>query len=390
MRRILVLTSHHPARSRPHHAVYGYHTYQALSHYCDIRFVSPGAWWSRLHSPTEILGTAPVERWGALTIEYPVYWSVPSVTPLHAIGMAASLRGRVAALRRSFDFEAILTAWAYPDAVAAALIAWREKVPLVVTVLGSDINELPKRTALAFQIRHALRRARRVVAVSEALGAEVGRLGVNRDRIVVQHNGVDGDVFSIADQRAARSALAISEGRRLVGYVGRLSPEKGVDVLVEAMAAILRRGGRVDLAIVGSGPSEPMLRARAAQLGIADRVRFLGHRGHDEIPRWMTAFDVFCLPSRREGCPNVVLEALASGRPVVASRVGGVPELLRADNGILVPPDSPSELASAIERALASAWDPASLRRTVPALSWDAVGRRYRDFLDDAIAAASG
>src|SRR6185437_7900373 len=174
-------------------------------------------------------------------------------------------------------------------------------------------------------------------------------------------------------------------GGALVGYVGNLAAEKGADVLVEAMGALARRGRAADLAIIGAGALEPALRARVAALGIEGRVRFLGRRVHDEVPQWISAFDVLCLPSRREGCPNVVLEALASGRPVVASEVGGVPELLRGDNRILVPPDRPDALADALARALARTWSPDALRATVPSLSWDAVAQIYRRIVEEVV-----
>lgn len=385
MTRVLVVTSHHPSRRRPLQALYGYYTYQALARYCELRFLAPAPWWSRVRTPGELL-RAPRERWGDFEIEYPSWWSVPAVTPLHALGMAASLARRVRRLHREFPFDAILTAWAYPDATAAALLAAQERVPLVTTVLGSDINELPRRRLLQPQIRLGLGRAQRVVAVSEALAAEVARLGVPASRIVVQHNGVDGEVFAPGDRAEARASLGLAPGRRVVGYVGRLSHEKGPDVLVEAMAELARRDPLADAAIVGAGPLEPALRARVGALGLGGRVRLVGHRLHDELPRWLRAFDVLCLPSRREGCPNVVLEALASGRPVVASGVGGVPELLRRENGLLVPPDRPAELAEALATAVARDWDAAALRATVPSLSWDAVGRRYRDVIEEVTA----
>lgn len=384
MSRVLVLTSHHPSRRRPLQALYSAYTYQALARYHDLRILAPLPWWSRTSTPAELL-RAPHESWGGVEVEYPTWWSVPAAAPLHARAMAASLAGRVAALRREFPFELILSAWAYPDTVAAGLLAARARVPLVTTVLGSDVNELPRRRLLRGQIAAGLRRAHRVISVSEALAGKVAELGVPRERIVVQHNGVDGQVFSPGDRREARASLGLAEGRRLVGYVGRLSPEKGPDVLVEAMAELVRHDGEADAALIGAGPLAPALRARVEALGLGGRVTLVGHRGHDELPRWLRAFDVLCLPSRREGCPNVILEALASGRPVVASGVGGVPELLRADNGLLVPADRPGELAAALGAALARAWDPAALRSTVPCLSWDGVARTYRDVISAAL-----
>jgi glycosyltransferase involved in cell wall biosynthesis len=385
MRRILVLTSHHPSSRRPLHAVYGHYTYDALARRCAIRFLAPWPWWTRLRWPGDLL-QAPRERWGDLQVEYPAYWSIPAVTPVHALGMALSLAGRVASLRREFPFEAILTAWAYPDAVAAAWIARREGVPLIATVLGSDINEAPRNPSLRFQIRRGLARAQRIVTVSEALAEAVARLGLPRDRIVVQHNGVDGEVFTIRDRAGARGRLGLSLDRQLIGYVGRLSHEKGVDVLIEAMSTLRGPGTGADLVVIGTGSFEASLRQRVAALGLADRIRLVGHKAHDELPHWLAAFDVLCLPSRREGCPNVVLEALAAGRPVVASRVGGVPELLHHENGILVAPERPGDLAAALGVALGRAWDPAALRATVPDLSWGEVARTYADLVEAVIA----
>src|SRR6187551_832282 len=101
MRKILVLTSHHPSNREPARAIYGFYTYAALSHHCEIRFLSPWPWWSRGGLSRELLH-APRERWGDLEIEFPPYWSVPGATGLHALGMAASLARRVAAIRREF------------------------------------------------------------------------------------------------------------------------------------------------------------------------------------------------------------------------------------------------------------------------------------------------
>ncbi len=385
MRRVLVLTSHHPSRREPARAVYGYYTYRALARYCDIAFISPVAWWTRVRWPRD-LWRAPRERWDDIEIEYPAYWSIPGATGLHGLALAASMAPRVRALHRARPFDAVLTAWAYPDGFAAAAVAALIDVPLIATVLGSDVNELPKIPSLRWQITGGLQRAARVVSVSEALGEEVARLGISRKRIVVAHNGVDGEVFALRDRGEVRAKLGLSPDRALVGYVGNLAREKGPDVLVEAMAKLVQRSARaVDLAIIGAGAVEPELRARAGELGISDRVRFLGRRVHDEVPQWISAFDVLCLPSRREGCPNVVLEALASGRPVVASAVGGVPELLRKDNGILVPAEQPAALAEALDRSLDRTWDADALRATVPSLSWDAVARTYDRLVEEVV-----
>src|SRR5262249_29631056 len=151
---------------------------------------------------------------------------------------------------------------------------------------------------------------------------------------------------------------------------------KGTDVLVRAMAELVALGRRdVDLSIVGSGDRDTEMKGLAEELRLLGVVAFRGRRLHDEIPIWMSAADVFVLPSRREGCPNVVLEALASGRPVVASNVGGIPELVHdaapSENGVLVEAGNPGQLARALASALDRIWDPAALRNSVESLSWN-------------------
>src|SRR5262249_36781248 len=186
-------------------------------------------------------------------------------------------------------------------------------------------------------------------------------------RVVVQHNGVDGTEFQIRDKAEARARLKLHPDRPMILYVGNVKTEKGVGELVEAMARLTRRLGRkdVELCVVGSGEILDKLKARTLELGLGPNIRFAGRQLHTEIPHWMSACDVFCLPSYAEGCPNVILEALASGRPVVASRVGGIPELLTDKNGGMTPAGDAEALADGLAAALARSWDPEARRGTV-------------------------
>jgi len=131
------------------------------------------------------------------------------------------------------------------------------------------------------------------------------------------------------------------------------------------------------------------LESLVREYGLDGRVRLLGRRPNAEVAAWMSAADVLCLPSLREGCPNVVLEALASGRPVVASNVGGVPELLDKDNGLLVPPGQPQLLGEALQAAVSRDWCPEYLRSTVPCLSWRDFGAGFHSVLQSAVLHAS-
>jgi glycosyltransferase involved in cell wall biosynthesis len=382
----LLVSNLYPSRREPTRGIFNLNRFRALARHCEARVVAPVRWWSRLKRPGEWL-SVPRETESGLEASYPTYWPLPRLPQSHVPTLHRALRAHLRRLRKEFPFDVILVAMAYPEGVAVARAARELGCPLVTMVLGSDVNELAARPALRDEIRWGLQRSGRVVAVSRALRDRVLELGVTPERVRVQHNGVDGERFTLRDRQEARTRLNLPPDRRLILYVGNLSEEKGVEVLLEGMAALRRSGGpEANLALVGGGPLDDRLRARKQALGLGETVRFLGRRPHGEIPDWMAASDALCLPSFREGCPNVVLEALASGRPVVASAVGGVPELLDRRNGALAPPGDPEALAGGLREVLAREWSPPALRDTVQFLSWDAYGLTLRDALVDALA----
>ena len=384
--RALLFTHLFPSQYEPTRGVYNLRGFGALASFCDVEIVVPVAAWRRVRRPRD-WGRRVVETHAGLVATYPTFWNVPRIGMLaHPEAMYRSARRRALELNRERPFDAILGAFAYPDVVAAAKLAQELNVPLVAFVLGSDMNVLAQRPELRDQIRAALLQAHSVVAVSEGLRSRALELGIPPDRVIVQHNGVDGECFQLRDSHAARRMLGIPTHERVISFVGNLVHEKGPDVLIEA-AARLYSSGASDLRVLfaGRGRDEDDLRAKAVALGIGERVKFLGRLTATEVAVCISAADVQCLPSRREGCPNVVLEALASGRPVIGSAVGGVPELLSDRNGIMIPPDDPDALAAAITAALERKWDPADLRASVPSLTWNDLGRALHNELERAV-----
>lgn len=386
--RALIYTHHFPSAEAPSRAPYSYHTYRALRRHGELRVVAPIPWWWRLRTPRLIVSPLREDTSG-IAATFPSYYSIPRFWPAHGLATFLSTAPLLHRMRRDFPFDVILAANAYPDAVGASHLARLFGVPLLVTVLGSDMNLSAQHFALRPQIAAALGRASRVIAVSGALGDRVAETGVPRSRIAIVRNGVDGEQFAIRDAAEARARLGLPQDRRLVVFVGNLLAVKGPDVLVEAAGKLAASSGPpIHLCVVGGGALADQLDARAKALGVADRIRFTGRVLPTDVPAYMNAADVFCLPSRDEGCPNVVLEALASGKPVVATRVGGIPELIREENGILVPSEDPAALAAALTEAAARPWDPEALRRTVPSLSWDEVGDTYARLIEESLAEA--
>jgi glycosyltransferase involved in cell wall biosynthesis len=252
--------------------------------------------------------------------------------------------------------DVVLATWAYPDGCAAVLAAQALGKPCVVKAHGTDVNVVLRSGPARRLARRILPRADASVVVSRPLGEELVRLGVPRRRVHCVANGVDASLFYPRDRADARARLGVPDDARLVLYVGRLEPQKGIDELVDAFAALSLRAPRTMLALIGDGVSRDRVRARVERYGSS--VRLLGPLPQGQVAEWMGACDVLTLPSWAEGTPNVVLEALASGRPVVASRVGGIPDVLRDDRaGLLVPPKDARALADALVHALLATWD---------------------------------
>jgi glycosyltransferase involved in cell wall biosynthesis len=228
----------------------------------------------------------------------------------------------------------------------------------------------------------ALPQAARVVAVSRALADEVVAMGVDRERVAIVMNGVDSDLFKPRDRQAARKELDLPAGP-LVVYVGNLKPEKGVLDLGRAWPTVLRHMPDATLVVVGDGPLGGELAAMTKPLG--ERVRLIPRQPLEKVPSFMAAADILVLPSHSEGTPNVVLEALASGRRVVATSVGGVPDLITSPKlGSLVRPGDPDALADALMMALRQPYDPNEVAQLGARGGWAASAAALHAVLQEA------
>lgn len=235
-----------------------------------------------------------------------------------------------------------------PDVVAGSA-ARRSAIPTVSTVHGFTGGEWKNRFYEWIQ-GWSHRRFDAVVAVSRQQVGNIVARGVEPERVHVVQNAWVSQKALLAPEEARRILGLPSEmDARLLGWVGRLSREKGLDVLLEALSRL--EGLHWKLAVVGEGAEEPPLRRLATSLGIDGRVHWAGYV--EEAARLFRAFDLFCLSSRSEGTPIVLLEAMAAGVPVVATEVGGIADVVGPDSAQLVPPERPECLAAAIRRTLA-------------------------------------
>jgi glycosyltransferase involved in cell wall biosynthesis len=249
--------------------------------------------------------------------------------------------GFIADLCRRHDPTVVHTHGFRPD-VLDATVARYLGVPTITTVHGFTGGGW--RLALYERLqRLAFRRFDAVAAVSRPLADRLAADGVPRDRIHVVPNAYT-STTRLLDRAAARRALFLPEDRFVVGWVGRLSREKGPDVMIDAVARLATLP--MSVSVLGAGPEREALGARAIERGVGGRITW--HGVVRDAAAVFRAFDVLVLSSRTEGCPIVLLEAMAAGVPIVATTVGGVPDVVTGVEASLVPPEDPASLADAI------------------------------------------
>ncbi len=379
--KILVLTNLFPTAWDPLRASFNRQQFDRLAALHDLEVLVAVDFRERRRGPR---GEAP--RLAHARSSDFTFWYPPRIgRSLHGLSWYASLWAQHGTRLKRERFDLLLASWAYPDAVGTARLARRLELPYVVKVHGSDINVQAGFRLRRSQIARALCDARAVVAVSDALAGKVRGLGVPDGRVHLLYNGVDGARFQPGDRGAARGRLDLPQDVPVLLYVGNLKDAKGCVDLLEAFPAVLARHPQARLVMVGEGASRSTLLARGAQLGVLDRLLLAGARPHDQLPLWMQAADLLSLPSHNEGVPNVVLEAMACGLPVVATRVGGIPEVLPEQAGLLVPAHDRIALGEALLTALAQDWQPLAIIDYARRFSWEDNVRHLDRILAEAV-----
>jgi glycosyltransferase involved in cell wall biosynthesis len=374
--RVLTFTTLYPSAARPNHGVFVENRLrQTLArHDMAATVLAPVPFFpftSAAFGTYALFARAPhAEVRHGVVVHHPRYLLIPK------IGMRAApfllYRGALAACRRlgldKSKFDVIDAHYFYPDGVAAAWLAEALSLPFVVTARGSDLNTLAEYGHARRHILWAAERARAVITVSGALARRAVDIGIAETKVAVIRNGVDLDQFTPRDREAARRRFGVS-GFVIVS-VGNLVDLKGHDLTIKAVAAI----PGVTLLIAGGGPLREALRAQAETLGVTERVRLLGEVPHQDLAALYSAADVSVLMSEREGWANVLLESMACGTPVIATRVGGNAEAItRPESGLLLAERSAGALTAALIEFRDRRLERAATRRHAEGFGWHAV-----------------
>jgi glycosyltransferase involved in cell wall biosynthesis len=377
--RVLVLSFTFPNARQPALGVFIHERVRRVASRCQVKVMAPVPWFplNRLIRGPQWAEVPAAENIDGLDVRHPRFLSVPGCLKwLDGILYALCLVPVLWRLRRSFPFDLIDAHFAYPDGLAAVVLGRVFRCRVVITLRGSIVR-LSTYPLHRPQLRLALRAADRVLAVSASLKRTAMDLGIPAEKIRVISNGVDTERFFPIDRGQARAELGLPGDRPIILSVGGLNEGKGQHRIVRLLPLLRRRYPDLLYVIVGgerrADSLRPTIERLMRDLGLERHVLLVGEKPHDEIPRWMGACNVFCLATRSEGWANVLLEALACGRPVVSTRVGGNAEIVTSPTlGTLVPADDDRALGEAIQSALDQRWDAAILARHARRHSWEA------------------
>jgi len=401
---IVVLSLEYPKPSLPFQGAFTAQFSKALAKKTKVTVICPTPWFPKSKillrffpekAPWTTIPKTHIED--NIKIHYLPFFTVPFFFRyLNALSIALACRKTIQNIHYSDAIDVLHAYGVYPDGVAAALLSKWLSIPNVITALGSDVNKEMQVSLKQKQSLWALQRAAAVIGVSKDLVKTIIHYGIQKNKVYWVPTGVCRTIFKAKsvstdtdtatsthemdtetnpDSEKLPSPLALDTNKKIVLFVGRLHPVKGLDVLLEA-ASKLQKNNRLDFVIVfiGEGPLLHSLTKTAEALGISDSVRFIGPQPQTIVAQWMQTANLLCLPSHMEGLPNVILEALVQSLPVVASNVGGIPEIITHNkNGLLVPANNPVKLAEALLCCLATAWDKSQISQSVEFAQWESI-----------------
>jgi glycosyltransferase involved in cell wall biosynthesis len=385
--RVLTFTSLFPNAAQP---LLGVFVQQRMAHFAERRgntviVVAPVAYFPPwLPFPRwENMRRIPVhEKIRGLEVYHPRYPMLPKISmPLQGYSMFAASLPLVRRLHKSAAFDCIDAHYVYPDGFAAMLLGKRLGLPVIVSARGTDMNLFPSFRLIRPMIRWTLENAAGTIGVCEALREAMVAMGALESHSATIGNGIDLDRFSPVDRHDARRKLGIPVDSEVVVSVGALIPRKGYQFLIPALDQISSKHPKLRLYIIGEGESRSQLSAIVRTKNLQDRVFLVGSKPNEELRNWYSAANISCLASSREGWANVLLESLACGTPVVATRVWGAPEVLTSPElGVLVD-QGVQPIAEGIEKALWKSWDREVLVRYAASRTWNLVAKEVEDFL---------
>ena len=385
--KILFLSNVFPNSLHPGKGTFNCSMIQALSELHPTHVVSPVSWLDEISHRTKHRTQlnrewSPIENTVRFSVEYPRFYYTPKMLHQHyGQFLYWSIKQSLQQAITRFQPDIILSYWLHPDGEVAVRVAREHGLPVVVMTGGSDILLLTKNRHRRRAIINVLQQADGVITVSNDIMAAVKNMKIHPQKIHTVYRGVNRSLFTPGDQQAARQRLGIPLDHKIIVSIGRLEPVKGHSVLLDACLKISKQGIPFTCYVLGDGSLEATLTQKAKEFGLEGQFRLNGSQQQTRLADWYRAADVIALPSLSEGIPNVLLEAISCGKPFVASRVGGIPEIADPICDQLVSQNNSEELAEAICDML---WKPnQNDKRSFEPISWQESAVQISQILSD-------
>ncbi|VEL97881.1 glycosyltransferase involved in cell wall biosynthesis [Alteromonas sp. 76-1] len=368
---LLFFTNLHPLPWQETRATYNLEETKHLSEHYDIKKLIPVPWFIWLK---QVLVNG--YRTDKNTCLFPFFYVPKVMTSLHPLFLGISIVISVKPLLWILRANRVIASWAYAEGVCAAFFKGLVGNKLIIESLGSDINALMTKPLHKRQMKWAFKKATFVTGKSQALVTAI-HSHTSRVNAEVVYNGVDFESFTLRS-----SPVFISAEIKLV-FIGSVIKTKGIFELIDAIALLKKQNCTINLNLLGAGAQMKDLEERISQLGVADSVNLVGPIPHDSLMSFIHDSDALILPSYREGVPNVVMESLSTGTPVIVTKVGGIPEVVQENtNGVFINALSGEGVKEAILKAKNTEWQSDAIRASISHLTWANTAQHIQSLLE--------
>ena len=366
--KLLIITNLYPSPWEPNRATFNKQQFEAIADDYELSFLIPVAFNEWFKNRKKIKQSE--------NKRYFPYFFTPKVgRRFYAVYMLFSILLHSSFWLKKNKPQKIFASWAFPDAVASSWLSRILGCDFYFKVHGSDIDIQCQAKARASQVVSMSYHAKGILSVSQALANKMIAMGVDKEKISVVYNGVNHKKFTELNSRPLESNYIL--------FIGNLKFDKGVMELLEGFAKVAALQTSLQLVYIGDGVMMPALKEKAQQLGILTRVSFLGNINHDQIPMWLQHCQMLALPSYHEGVPNVLLEAMACGVPIVATNIGGIPEIIDEKIcGKLIAVKNVEQVTNAIQHILQHEWSSTAIKQHSQRFSWSKNKEQLIDLIE--------
>ena len=385
--KVLTYTTLFPNNVFPNHGVFIKERMRFFAQRNELKVVAPVPYFPGININTRWYKYSKIKKFEIIEdipVWHPRYFITPRIgMSLYGDYLYWSTKKIVAKILSSYTFEAIDAHYIYPDGYAALKIAKEFNKPIILSARGTDINLYSEFPIIKKKLLFTMQSADRIIAVSQSLKDRIHELGIPEYKIEVIPNGVDFDKFYKMDKMTARKELNLPLDKKIILSVGLLIDRKGFNFLIDAFGILIKNmvGKKPPVLIIaGEGERKVQLQTQINKNKLQDCIKLVGSIPHNQLNKYYNAADIFTLVSSREGWPNAVMEALACGVPVVATKIWGIPEIIKNDSyGILVEDQDPQKIYDGLNTALHRRWDTDKIYRYSREFGWNDVAKKVED-----------